>query len=136
MSTEDAIKEYQCPGCISGPYEECFEKSDAGIGCGSHYPATLISSIGKIMLGLGKGFNRVGVHDKMQLFIFDDYKSSDWKYDECNVPVWKYLNKAGHTIVRGLMPRINTPFIHLFLSDVRSEFECYEVTEDYLKTID
>ena len=37
-------------------------------------------------------------------------------YNKFNVPVWVHLNKHGDTIVRGLSPRINCPFLHVFLN--------------------
>jgi hypothetical protein len=132
-----AIEEYQCSGCISGHNTECFEACDTGCGCGKHYAGThIMPMVGKIFLGLPKGFNRLGRNnDDMHPYIFNDLK--DWgEYNKFNIPVWKHLDKNGNTLVRGLQPRLNTPFIHVILKDSISEINCLEITADDLKDMD
>ena len=132
-----AIEEYQCSGCISGHNTDCFEKCDTGIGCGKHYAGTHVMPIvGKIFLGLPKGFNRLGHNnDDMKPYIFEDLK--DWgEYNKFNVPVWKHLDKNGNTLVRGLKPRLNTPFIHIILKDALSEINCELITDKDLEEMD
>lgn len=131
-----AIEEYQCSGCISGHNIECFEKCDTGIGCGKHYAGThIMPMVGKIFLGLPKGFNRLGKTDDMKPYIFNDLNGCG-KYDKFNIPVWKHLDKNGNTIVRGLKPRLNTPFIHIILKDSLSEIDCLEITNKDLEEMD
>jgi hypothetical protein len=132
-----AIEEYQCSGCISGHNTECFEPCHTGIGCGKHYAGTHVMPIvGKIFLGLPKGFNRLGHNnDDMKPFIFNDLK--DWgEYNKFNVPVWKHLDKNGNTIVRGLQPRLNVPFLHIILKNALTEINCELITDMDLKDMD
>ena len=69
------IKEYQCCGCSKGYDVSCFESNpNGGIGCGNHYPGTIISGIGAIFLGMPKGFNRVGKHESLKPYIFESLK--------------------------------------------------------------
>lgn len=141
-----AIETYQCPGCISGHNTECgkFVKRGWSESCGEHFPATSIGLSIKIFLGMPNGFNRTGggMGDKvdLQLDIFESFDSiwdKDGKpYDELNVPVWKYLNENGHTLVRGLSPRNNNTFLHVILEDCVDKIDCFEVTKELMKEID
>ncbi len=122
-----------------GNKPSCWEKdANGGIGCGKHYAATYISSIGKILLGLPKGFCRVGnLEGEFRPTIFETFDSSDWgNYDMWNVPVWKHLTKEGHTLVRGISPRINSPFIHIYLENCLDKINCQEITETTIHNMD
>ena len=132
------IKEYQCCGCSKGYDVSCFESNpNGGIGCGNHYPGTIISGIGAIFLGMPKGFNRVGKHESLKPYIFESLKTWDWgKYDKFNIPVWKYLSPEGHTFVRGLIPRRNEPFIHIFLENCMNDIDCLEITQEDIDAMD
>jgi hypothetical protein len=157
MNAEEAIQEYQCPGCVSGPYPECRTKQNlGGVSCGSHCPGTMVSGIGTIFLGMERGFNRLGRVEPKQLplLIFENEKQfeQDWRstsidgidgveipismYSKMNVPCWKYLDKHGNTIVRGMSPRKNAPFIHIHLWDARWRIQCVEITDDLIKQMD
>jgi len=132
-----AIEEYQCPGCVCGGDIECFQPNTIdGIGCGKHVIGTTIMGVGKIILGLPKGFNRIGLQSDLKPYIFESYEKSDWKYNKFNVPIWKHYNKNGHTIVRGIMPRKNETFIHIFLEDCRNEIDCIEISEQDISEMD
>ena len=137
MKIEEAIQEYQCPGCGKGPYPECFRKSEISSSCDGHYPGTIRSSFGTIFLGMPKGFNRLGpiVEKACPIAIFEN-ESNMWEYDKFNVPCWKYLDVHGNTIIRGLSPRINMPFIHVLLWDAREKVNCLEITNDMLEAMD
>ena len=113
--TKDIIEIYQCPGCVVGSDIECYEEG-FNIECTKHITGTSISQIGTIFLGLPKGFNRKSVFKDMKINIFETFETFEkgWKYDKFNIPVWKYLDEHKNTIVRGLSPRINMPFIHIF----------------------
>ena len=57
--TKLAVEKYQCSGCMGGDDTSCFKTATTGgIGCGEHYAGTIISSIGKIFLGMPKGYKR------------------------------------------------------------------------------
>lgn len=131
-----AIEEYQCSGCINGHDVSCFmENPNGGVGCGGHKSGTFLSDIGNIFLGMPKGFNRLGENKKLQPYIFKTFEDSDWSYDKYNVPVWKYL-KDGHTFVRGVMPRKNETFIHIYLEDCVDKINCIEITESDIDYMD
>ena len=132
-----AIESYQCPGCSVGGSTKCFkDNTDGGVGCGDHFAGTILSHIGKIFLGMPKGFNRLGTNEKLKPLIFEKYESSGYTYDMWNVPTWKYLNKDGHTLVRGMMPRLNRTFLHIFLEDCLDKVDCREITEEDLNNMD
>jgi hypothetical protein len=132
---KDAIEEYQCPGCVCGSNIMCYEKSE-DIACGKHVAGTMIyPGIGTIYLGMPKGFNRPSFYKEMNLNIFETLKDG-WGFDIFNVPVWKYLNNENHTIVRGICPRINLLFIHIFLENCIDKIDCLEITDDDLNKMD
>ena len=125
-----AIESYQCSGCMCGCDTSCFQENDlGGIGCGKHKAGTIISGIGTILLGMPKGFNRLGSATWIKPNIYTDFDSSDWEYDKWNVPTWKYLSPDKHTFVRGISPRTNSPFIHIFLEDCMDKINCMEITQ-------
>lgn len=127
-----AVKAYQCPGCVLGSFPTCYKPSESGegVGCLKHVPGTLIFPfVGKVFLGMPKGFNRLGgAEGKLRLHIFPTF-GDGWGYGIWNLPVWKYLSPEGHTMVRGLSPRNNFPFIHVFLEDCRDKIDCLEITQ-------
>lgn len=142
---KDAIEEYQCSGCISGCDISCFKPDKIGesVACGGHRAGTLISGIGKIFLGMPKGFNRLGVglggDDNLRIDIFET-RADGWQeptgYKKWNIPVWKYLNENGHTFVRGLSPRTNRPFLHIYLEDCIDQIDCLEITQEDVDAMD
>ena len=127
------IQLYQCPGCVSGEGVNCgaYKPADIGCGCGAHVAGTSLAvggaMMGRLLLGMPKGFDRLGPCNDMGVFLFDSFGEWD-EYDWLNVPVWKHLDRHGNTLVRGLQPRINTPFSHVYAGDQRDHFNCYEVT--------
>jgi len=133
------VEEYQCPGCVCGSDTACFKKNpdDARcMACDKHIAGTMISGgIGSVFLGLPKGFCRLGFAKKTKISIYAEVKHG-WGYDFLNVPVWKHLDKNGNTLVRGICPRINMPWIHIFMGDVLGEVDCFEITEKHLNGMD
>lgn len=132
-----AVEEYQCPGCVCGSDTSCYEKGE-GVECGRHVAGTTIMpQIGRIFLGMPQGFSRLGPCEKTKITIFEKIGEASYKkYDLFNVPVWKFLDKNGNTLVRGLCPRINWPFLHVFLGNVLSEIDCLEVTQRNVEEMD
>lgn len=131
------IEEYQCSGCVSGTDTECFEANEVGgIGCGKHHAGTIVTGIGNVFLGMPTGFNRLGECRELKPTIYETFDSSDWHYDMWNVPVWKYKNKDEHTFVRGVMPRHNEPFLHIFLEDCLDKIECLEISQEDVDGMD
>jgi hypothetical protein len=133
---QKAIEEYQCSGCVSGSDIECFKNHDGGIGCGKHHAGTIAPGIGNFFLGMPKGFDRLGENTKMKPYMFENWESFDWGYDKFNIPVWKFKNENGHTLVRGMMPRRNESFIHIILEDCIDKIECRELTQEDIDEMD
>jgi len=132
-----AIEQYQCSGCIKGCDISCYKKNeDFGEGCGEHFSGTFMTGVGKIFLGMPKGFNRLGPAETTKIQIYNSYEECDWKFDMWNVPVWKHLDKNGNTLVRALMPRRNEPFIHIFLENCLDKINCLEITEEDINSMD
>lgn len=136
-TAEEAVKEYQCSGCMSGPYPECYEtEAGYGIGCRKHYAGTGVSYIGKIFLGMPHGFNRLGHYDEMKPIIYEDFVEEEVEFNKWNVPVWKHLDKHGNTLVRGLRPRLNEPFIVIFLGNHLGKIDCREISQEEIDGMD
>lgn len=137
-----AVERYQCSGCISGHNTSCFKEDEnaGGVGCGKHLAGTMIIGIGKVFLGLPNGFNRLGHLDNMKPVIFKSFKEfteTSWKeYNNFNRPVWKHLDEHGNTLVRGLMPRRNEPFLHIFLENCISQIDCLEISKEDIDQMD
>ena len=128
---KELVELYQCPGCVCGSDYSCYAKGFSHA-CEKHVAGTTIMGLGKIALGFPKGFNRVG--DGVQIDIF--LNKGAFEYNALNVPVWKRLDENGNTLVRGLSPRINKTFLHVYQGDVMAKIDCFEVTDDFLAAID
>ncbi len=133
MEIEKMVQEYQCPGCVSGPYPKCYKKDSDSSACEKHCSGTTFSHIGRIFLGMPKGFNRLGSCKTIRILIFD---SPGKLYDKFNIPVWKHLDKHGNTLVRGLSPRINWPWIHVFSGNFLNQIDCWIITQKDLDSMD
>jgi hypothetical protein len=132
------IETYQCPGCTCGSDISCFEPGD-NLECGKHVPGTFGNQgIGVFLLGMPTGFCRV--KGKKQLRIFNDVAKNDpdhsWSYDKFNIPVWKFLDKHNNTIVRGMCPRIDFSWIHIYMGDRRNDINCFEIVQTDLDKMD
>ncbi len=134
-SVKNAVEDYQCSGCGIGGDITCYKNENiVGKGCSAHSAGTFMGGIGKIFLGMPKGFNRLGETD-LKIYMFTSFEKHGG-YDKFNVPAWKHVNEKGHTIVRGISPRINKPWIHIYLEDCSSQIDCYEVTNNDIEAMD
>lgn len=125
----NAVEEYQCQGCVGGSDISCYVKGQ-DLACSKHVGGTTIMPyVGRIFLGLPTGFNRIGPVENWNLNIFEKVEDG-WGFDALNVPVWKHIDEHGNTLVRGLCPRINRPFLHIFLGNHLSEIDCLEITPE------
>jgi len=131
---EKIIEEYQCAGCVGGKDPSCYEKGE-GVECKKHAAGTVIQSIGRVFLGMPRGFNRLGLCDKTKILIFEEFEDG-WGYHKFNVPVWKHLDNNGNTLVRGICPRTNDAWIHIFIGDHISKISCLEITQEDLSEMD
>lgn len=128
-----AVSEYQCSGCMSGPALSCYKKGESEA-CESHHAGTLMSGVGRILLGMPKGFNRIGPVENFKTYIFEKFEDG-WGYDKWNIPVWKHFD-GKNTLVRGLSPRTNFPFLHIFVGDIRDKIDCLEITDEDVEWMD
>lgn len=137
MEFEKDIKKLQCVGCVQGSFPECYIKSNKGIGCASHASGTVVFPIGKIFLGMPKGFCRLGVNQDLKMFIFKDaeQQKTEWPYGTFDMPVWKYLY-GKYILIRGFQPRINCGFLHVILNGNISDYEGYRVTKKDIEYMD
>ena len=135
----DIVTEYQCPGCVCGG-NSCYKPCNNSYGCKNHVAGTMASGIGLFFLGMPKGFNRLGLLDDygknqaMQIHIFENI-SEAWINDKFNIAVWKYFD-GKNTIVRGLQPRLNIPFLFIILGDCRDKIDCLEITAQDIEFMD
>lgn len=131
------IKEYQEPGALNDFDQENYKEQENAIGWDGHIAGTYMVPGGKMFLGMPKGFCRTGLYTDMKLMIFENYDQFYAYYDlPYNVPVWKHLDKNGNTLVRGLCPRINTPFLAVIAGDCRDRIECIEITQLQIDEMD
>ena len=88
QNIKNAVEKYQCPGCVCGCDISCY-KGDGNGECEKHVAGTRISSIGRVFLGMPKGFHRLGHYEELKLNIWSAFDSlqSLWAYDKFNIPV-------------------------------------------------
>lgn len=134
MEHKSIIENYQCAGCVCGSDTKCYEKGD-NVECGKHVVGTRIMGLGRIFLGMPKGFNRQGPVEDMGMQIFENFDKG-WGYNKLNLPVWKHLDEYGNTLVRGISPRTNTPFLHVFIGDCMDRISCLQITSSDLLEMD
>ena len=121
----EMIEKFQCPGCTCGGDTECgafkFDlNKGSGCRCKGHSAGTFMSGLGKIALGLPKGFNIVGTIQTGFEKIGGETRSTNIRlvvnpkelaeYDELNVPVWG-MEKDGYLFIRVMCPRINYTYV-------------------------
>lgn len=134
--TKEIIERYQCPGCVCGSDISCYKKDNDGVGCDRHCAGTTIMpQIGRIFLGLPNGFCRLGKCENIKISIFDEFEKG-WEYDKFNVPAWKHLDEYGNTLVRGICPRLNNPWIHIFIGNHLDKIDCLEITQKDIDGMD
>ena len=113
------ISEFQCPGCTCGsaPCEKCESFKPGSVPeqgsffCESWSAGTFMFPGGNIMLGLPKGFNKVGPIDKEKhknIIRLWDKTKPEW--DHLNVAVWAVV-KDGYLFVRTYCPRVNVTYV-------------------------
>lgn len=134
MTGREMVKEYMCPGCMNGSDLTCYEKHNLHSNCAKHCPGTMCFPGGRIMLGMPKGFNKVGETDKPQIWIYETMEEFGG-FDIFNIPVWKYFD-GRVTMIRGLSPRINRGFLMVVSGDVRKQVDCMELTIENLDNMD
>ena len=137
----EMIEEFQCPGCVCGyRTSDCkaFKPEvDEGMArCLGHVTGTSISGIGRIALGLPKGFCRTGFQENGKPFIrlWEGPKSAEW--DRCNIAVWA-MESDGYLFVRTFMPRLNMSVVDV-IKDGKREDLCPQAIDvgEFIDEID
>lgn len=106
------IEEFQCPGCMHGPdTKDCAqfkpERDGSMAQCIGHVPATAVfPAVGRIVLGLPKGFNRVGSQTPGPFVRCWEAAADCVQWNKFNLATWA-MESDGHLFVRTYMPRIN-----------------------------
>lgn len=106
----EMVQEFQCQGCVSGPFEECYqrEQEDTSFRCKKHCLGTTVmtgAGMNRVALGLPTGFNKEGFE---YIRLYKEMPPSFWNH--LNVPVW-VLEQDGYLFVKTYSPRINKVFI-------------------------
>lgn len=97
----ELVQEYQCSGCVYGPYPSCFAKGKF-LECSNHKPGTIVNSpINTIFLGMPKGFNKAFLHNK----VF--YCKDSMDLDFLNKAVCKQKMPDGRFAIFVVSPRVN-----------------------------
>ena len=132
------VEIYQCPGCGLGLGTGCYERNAPGVDCKKHVAGTYGTGVGKFLLGMPHGFDRIDRNTFLKMFRNFKQKNEmrNGDYDKYNIPVWKYLDEYGNTLVRGIMPRIHRIFIHIFLEDCMDKINCLEITKKDVEEMD
>lgn len=134
-----AIKTYQVPGDIGDFNPKDYKTQEGASGWDDHCPGTfLMPTPGLIFLGMPHGFDRLGCFKEMKLMIFKDFEQykSFYSNEKFNIPVWKYLDEHNNTLIRGLMPRTNYPFLCVILGNHISKINCLEITKEDVNSMD
>lgn len=131
------VRKYQCTGCVSDPGSGCYEQGGetGNIACSKHTPGTLMSGVGTFLLGLPKGFCRLG-ECTTPVNIFKSYADIEDLNLMFNIHCWKHLTEDGHTLIRGFMPRKNEPYLFIILEDCLSKINCLEITAEDIEGMD
>jgi len=109
MSIEKFVGKYQCPGCILGNSPETcssFKEVESGIGgktCINHHSGTIVAGIGKILVGMPTGFDKIRGKDAIEIIrIYEEGKVPKWNF--LNVPVWA-MEYEENLLVKTCCPR-------------------------------
>ena len=121
-----AVEQYQCPGCINGLNPtDCSQAQVGASGCTTHRPGTNIPGVGTIALGLPNGFNRFGPAEAIAVTVYESFEKMIELHPNLktkfSLPIWKYLDAEGNTIVRWFSPRTNAGWSMVILGDCRDQ---------------
>lgn len=110
VTENEMVQEFQCSGCVSGPFEDCYQRvqedaSASSFRCGKHCLGTTILGRGRIALGLPKGFNKEGFE---YIRLHTSMPTDLWNH--LNIPVW-VLERDGYLFVKTFAPRINKVWV-------------------------
>lgn len=137
------IREFQCPGCACGTYPDdgCpaykLEEDYAGekpytFHCGGWHPGTRQGGVGRIALGLPKGFTRIGAVDleimKHYIRLYENPENRA-EYNRFNIPVWAMEHRAdngeNYLLVRVYSPRNSWHYIDV-IKDGKMEMASFK----------
>lgn len=152
LTIVEMVKEFQCPGCVNGVDPgECprfdLYQTPAGSSCRNHCAGTNMLGLGRIALGMPKGFNRYGLYTnngaartmseavdgQMAIRLWDEAETPSW--DRFNVPVWR-LEQDGYLFARTFTPRINGSFVDVMKMTDRKPESTAEIVRDTERAYD
>ena len=142
MNMNEAVETYQCPGCTYGSSVSDCEACHLGDeGYESHRPGTFSLGVGKIALGLPKGFCRFGPVENGSIDIYESWESLEQISPNLktifSVPVWKHLDEHGNTIVRWFSPRTNAGWSSVILGNNLNKMPgAIEITQEHIDQMD
>lgn len=119
MTGEQLVEKYQCPGCVCGSSpSSCTAYKPSPypdqVGCDGHVPGTTFIPGGRMMLGMPKGFNKVGELQEGDRTPVRIWSRSDPGWDLLNVPVWAWDDPdTGTRFVRTFLPRLNVGYVDI-----------------------
>lgn len=139
------INKFQCPGCINGSSVETCKSYDkytidqGVVSCSNWYPGTTLLGIGKIALGLPKGFNRTGDSDlkiPYRCYIRLHEKFNRLWWDKFDIPTWA-IEQDNFLIVRTYQPRLNNTFVDIIQNGKIKDLPDFVVdVSKFIKEID
>jgi len=113
---KEMIEKFQCCGCTCGSNIDCGRLKTPSfpnmIWCETHSAGTILSGVGKIALGMPKGFDKVGnisntlTSERTTNIRLYENAENPMIYDKLNIPVWA-MELEGYLFVRVIAPRIN-----------------------------
>lgn len=138
MKALQAIETYQVPGAVGNFDPINYNGQIGACGWDDHVAGTRYTGVGKFFLGMPRGFNRVGIYEDMKLLIFGSYEQYNEYFDKktYNVPAWKHLDEHKNTLVRGLMPRRNEPFLCVIIGNCIKQIDCLEISKKEIEEMD
>lgn len=137
---QDMVEQFQCAGCTKGNSPDTcksyslIEEYNYSY-CKNHSAGTFLLGIGRIGLGLPKGFNRYGKdatvpsQQAMSIRLYAHGECPPWDY--LNVPVWR-MEDGLFLFVRTYAPRNNQTALDIIRLPIKYSEElqkAYDVSE-------
>lgn len=128
MDLDRFVHTYQCLNCVNGDNISCKMPSIIGVGCSRVMLSDVSPKFYKLPIG--------GYDNPPRMFLFssfDNGKDISWgEYGKDKTPVYKYLDKYGNTLVKGIIKDSLTPFIDVYPENCLDKINCELITNHYL----
>ena len=124
------VQKYQCQYCSHKNYVDCFESVEStwdnrcvNFCIDQLFDIDIRAFLGLHYLDNPSVFNAI----KMKIFYCPNAGILRHKYKN---PLWKYLDKHGNTLVKGIRIDCNKIFFYIFYGDVMDKIDCAEITQN------